>query len=209
VNGRLLSLSLAVLLLALPAGCAHRRDAGRAPATIDAPQAKDLPPPDAIPGTFTVRQKLTARSGHGGGSFEAVLKKEPGLLTLVGLTPFGSRAFLLRQTAAEVQFTSYLPRELPFSPAFMLLDIHRVMDAWLGAPLGSGERAGEVSGERIRERWREGRLIERTFTRVASDPPGEIKIAYSGEGPGGLAALVTLENLRFGYSLKVETLALQ
>ena len=203
------SLSLSVLLLALSTACAHRNDAARAPAPTPAPSAKDLPPPDAIPGTFTVRQKLTAKSGHGGGSFEAVLKKEPGLLTLVGLTPFGSRAFLLRQTAAEVQFTSYLPRELPFSPAFMLLDIHRVMDAWLGPALPSGERVGEIAGERIGERWRDGKLVERTFTRVANDPPGEIKITYSGDATGGMAALVTLENRRFGYSLKVETLALQ
>ena len=154
----------------LASACAHRP----APAPPPAPTAKDLPPPDAIPGTFIVRQKLSARSSRGGGSFEAVLQKKPGEVLLVGLTPYGARAFVLRQTDGDVQFTSYIPRDLPFPPTFILLDVHRVLDAWLGPALPSGERAGDVAGERVRERWRAGRLVERTFARLrrrASRPP--------------------------------------
>ncbi len=192
----------AFVLLALVAACAHRAPP---PAALPAPTAKDLPRPDAIPGTFTVRQKLAARSARGGGSFEAVLQKKPGEVLLVGLTPYGSRAFVLRQTDADVQFTSYIPRELPFPPTFILLDVHRVLDAWLGPGLVSGERSGTVGAERVDERWRDGKLVERRFTRVASDASNDLTITYSGDGPAGLAARVTLENRRFGYTLTVES----
>lgn len=203
-------LRLAVLIGLLTGACGHggSQNVGSGPLP---PGAKDLPPPDAIPGAFSVRQKLTARSAHGGGSFEAVLQKRPGEVLLVGLTPYGSRAFVLRQTAGDVQFTSYLPRDLPFPPAYMLLDIHRVLDAWLGPGPAAGERAMVVAGERIVERWRDGRLVERTFTRVAPGPAGErageIKISYRGEGPAGLAAVVEIENGRFGYSLTIESVS--
>jgi hypothetical protein len=198
---------VAFALLALVTACAH----GAPPpssAALPAPTARELPRPDAIPGTFTVRQKLTARSAHGGGSFEAVLQKRPGELLLVGLTPYGSRAFVLRQTDADVQFTSYIPRDLPFPPTFMLLDVHRVLDAWLGPGLASGPRSGTVGAERVDERWRDGKLVERRFTRVAAvagAPRGDVTITYSGDGPAGLAALVTIENQRFGYTLTVES----
>ena len=196
---------VSVVLLALVTACAHRAPP---PAALPAPTAKDLPRPDAIAGTFTVRQKLTARSARGGGSFEAVLQKKPGEVLLVGLTPYGSRAFVLRQTDADVQFTSYLPRELPFPPTFILLDVHRVLDAWLGPGPASGARSGTVGAERVDERWRDGKLVERRFTRVAvlsSASRGDVTITYSGDGPAGLAALVTLENRRFGYTLTVES----
>src|SRR5207237_201674 len=152
-----------------------------------APNARDLPRPDAIPGAFTVRQRLTARSARGGGGFEVVLQKKPGELLLVGLTPFGSRAFVLRQTDRAVELTSYMPRELPFAPAYALLDVHRVLDAWLGPPPPDGPRAGDRGGERIRELWRGGRLVERTFTRLpgprGAEPPGDVTISYEGDGP--------------------------
>src|SRR5580765_8700790 len=147
-------------LLAATAGCIHHTAPPERPAMAP-PTAAELPPPDAIPGTFEVRQRLKATSPKGGGSFEAVLQKQPGTLTLVGLTPYGSRAFLLQQTKGDVQFTKYVPRDMPFAPTFMLLDIHRVLGSWLGPPLASGERSGQVGDETIHERWRDGKLLER------------------------------------------------
>src|SRR6185312_13998901 len=75
---------------AVLAACAHKPPP-QPPAVP--PTAAELPPPDSIPGEFAVRQKLNATSAKGGGSFEAVLQKTPGTLTLLGLTPYGSRAF--------------------------------------------------------------------------------------------------------------------
>src|SRR5205823_1796822 len=58
------------------------RSSASAPAAgpLVPPTPAEIPPADSIPGTFAVRQKLTAKSAHGGGSFEAVLQKRPGKL---------------------------------------------------------------------------------------------------------------------------------
>jgi hypothetical protein len=186
--------------------CAHTVPPAAATAPIPPPAAAELPRPEAIPGEFTVRQKLVAKSVHGGGSFEAVLQKKGDTLTMIGLTPYGGRAFLLVQKGAEVQFTKYIPQELPFAPTFILLDIHRVWDAWLGGPLANGERSSVVDGEKISERWRNGQIVERRFVRTTGAQPGEIVVTYGAPGAGGLAAHVALENGRFGYRLDVDTL---
>src|SRR4051812_1145558 len=182
-------------------GCAHRQTApaGQGPPP---PTAAELPPPDAIRGAFALRQKLTATSSKGGGSFEAVLQKQPGTLTLVGLTPYGSRAFLLQQTKGDVSFTKYIPRDLPFAPTFLLLDIHRVLATWIGPALVTGERSGQAGDETIHERWQDGKLIERTFTTTSAttgpkaQPAGTITITYSGYGASNIAAHITLRNAR-------------
>jgi hypothetical protein len=202
-------LVIATLAAALATACAHKPPPAR---PIVPPTAAELPPPDAIPGTFAVRQKLTASSAKGGGSFEVVLQKQPGTLTLVGLTPYGSRAFLLVQKQGDVQFTSYVPRELPFPPTFMLLDIHRVLGRWIGPPLGAGERTDQVGDETIRERWQDGKLLERTFTNAngsPSNPPGTITVSYKGYGTSNLASNITLENRRLDYRIVIETVPLQ
>ena len=190
------------------AGCIHHT-AGPERAGMAPPTAGELPPPDAIPGTFAVRQKLKATSPKGGGSFEAVLQKQPGTLTLVGLTPYGSRAFLLQQTKGDVQFTKYVPREMPFAPTFMLLDIHRVLDRWLGPPLPAGERAGQAGDETIHERWQDGRLIERTFVNPKGHPPGTITIGYAGYDASGFATHITLQNARLDYRIEIDTVPFQ
>jgi uncharacterized protein DUF3261 len=190
------------------AGCIHHTAPPERP-KMAPPSAAELPPPDAIPGAFSLRQKLNATSPKGGGSFEAVLQKAPGTLTLVGLTPYGSRAFLLQQTKDDVQFTKYVPREMPFAPTFMLLDIHRVLDQWLGPPLAAGERSGQVGDETIHERWQGGHLVERTFTNAKAQPPGTITITYAGHDASGMATHITLQNARLDYRITIETVPFQ
>jgi hypothetical protein len=198
------------IVVPLVAGCAHHQSAPPAQGPPP-PTAAELPPPDSIPGTFALRQKLTATSPKGGGSFEAVLQKQPGTLTLLGLTPYGSRAFLLQQTKGDVQFTKYVPRELPFAPTFLLLDIHRVLATWLGPPLATGDRSGQVGDEAIHERWQDGKLIERTFTSTGTraQPPGTITITYAGYGAANVASHITLRNARLDYRVDIETVPFQ
>jgi hypothetical protein len=202
----------AAIALALAGGCAHRAPppAGTPGGPPPAPSAAELPQPEALPPDFTVRQKLTATTAaHGGGSFEAVLQKQAGKLTLVGIAPYGSRAFVLEQQGGDVKLTNYTSREPPFPPNLVLLDVYRVFGAWLGPPpAAGGERDGVVRGERIHERWRGGRLVERTFTRADGNPPGAITVGYAGaDAAPGVAEDVTLQNARYGYSLKIHTLA--
>ena len=201
----------ALMAVAALGGCAHQQTAP-AKQGPPPPTAAELPPPDSIPGTFALRQKLTATSPKGGGSFEAVLQRQPGTLTLVGLTPYGSRAFLLQQTKGDVSFTKYVPRDLPFAPTFLLLDIHRVLATWIGPPLVTGGRSGQVGDETIHERWQDGKLVERTFTNAKAQPPGTITITYAGYGASNVANIathITLRNARLDYRVDIETVPFQ
>jgi hypothetical protein len=196
--------AVAAALSLAAVGCVHHTAPPERARTAP-PTAAELPAPDAIPGTFTVRQRLKATSAKGGGSFEAVLQKQPGTLTLIGLTPYGARAFLLQQTKDDVQFTKYIPREMPFPPTFMLLDIHRVLDRWLGPPRSAGERSGRVGDETIHERWQGGHLVERTFVSANASPAGSITIAYTGHDASGFATHITLQNARLDYRIEIDT----
>jgi len=93
----------------------------------------------------------------------------------------------------------------------MLLDIHRVLASWLGPPLAaSGERSGQVGDETIRERWQNGKLMERTFTSSRSNPPGVITISYTGHGAAdNIATHITLQNARLDYRIVIETVPFQ
>ena len=64
-----------------------------------------------------------------------------------------------------------------------------------------------MRAELVRERWQRGSVVERTFAPAAGGPP-TTTITYQGSGPSGLAAHVVLTNLRFGYTLTIETLPL-
>ncbi|MEO8214432.1 MAG: hypothetical protein ABI560_14625, partial [Myxococcales bacterium] len=82
---------------------------------------------------------------------------------------------------------------------------------WLAqaGALADGRHAAVMRAESVREQWREGRLIERSFSAVGHEADGAMTtITYEGVGPAGLAAHVTLTNRRFGYTLSVETLPL-
>ena len=154
-----------------------------------------------------MRQHIVARPGEEEVSFDAVVQHHEGTLTLLGLTPFGTRAFLLRQRGTEVEFTSYIPRELPFPPRYMLLDVHRALFIGVpGAPHPDGIHTGTRDGEEIREAWSGGRLRERTFRRLDGSPPGVITVRYEGGMmPGHPVEHMTYENGWFGYSLAVTT----
>jgi hypothetical protein len=193
-------------------GCARHPPPPPLTAGEPPPTAADLPLPDRIPGDLTLRQKLTAQSTQGGGTFETILQKRPDLLRVLGLTPFGTRAFLLEQRGHQVTFTSYIPRDLPFPPTFMLLDIHRVFDVWLaGPPPTDGDRSGTVGDEQISERWQAGRLVQRIFNRsrnlTPAQPASTVTITYTGQvqpnASPGVAADIVLANDHFGYRLSI------
>jgi hypothetical protein len=188
------------------AGCASR-----------VAQSPPLPPytgpldfPADVAEDFFDRQRIVASyEGHSFG-FDAVLQKRGNELTLLGLTPFGSRAFVVTQKGTEVSFQNYVGTALPFPPKYMLIDVHRVFFAHgasdqAQAPEADSARSSE--DEVITERWREGRLAERTFSRSDGRPPGKISVDYEW-GSGDDAdhpRRVTLTNGWYGYRLDITT----
>ncbi|MBK8168791.1 MAG: DUF3261 domain-containing protein [Sandaracinaceae bacterium] len=177
-----------------------------------------LSPRTAYPGTlrapttmaanFMMRQRLTVtRVGAEPVRFESVLQKSGNALVLLGLTPFGTRAFLIELTGTDVRYESYLPGELPFPPQYILFDVQRTVFPFLSdSALSDGwheERSGE---ELVRERWQGGLLVERTFERTSEVPPGQIRVVYeTGVLPGTMPPTTHFYNAWMGYELTIET----
>lgn len=165
-----------------------------------------------LDGDFIARQKLAGEFRDHAFKFEAVLQLRGGTLTVLGLTPFGTKAFVLTQSGTEVEFEALIDRELPFPPEYILQDIHR---AWLwGArlpwghgPPDSAEAEVEVAGERVSETWTANGLVRRSFERLDGEPEGQIRIDYiGGHRRGRPAKEVVLHNGWFGYDLTIETI---
>lgn len=206
-------LALAAILLFASCHRGNRADSPPASAPTLDPGAYpgELRAVDALSDDFLWRQHVTAHWPTGSRGFDAALQKRDGTLTLLGLTPMGTPAFTLVLTDDALTFENRSDRALPFPPRFIVLDLQRVFYPWLpGAAPSDGERSGEVEGERVHERYANGRLIERTFSRVDATPPGTIRVTYSGYEPSATAPHhAELDNGWFGYRIVVQTSAQQ
>jgi hypothetical protein len=185
--------------------------------------------PATIARNFLDRQHITATYGGRTAQFDAVLQKRGGELTLLALTPFGSRGFVLHQVGADVSFQSFVSQPMPFPPKYILIDVQRVFFAWAQpegvthaldggadntaeAPPQDGEIRAEREGEIEVERWQGGRLRRRTFRRADGEPRGEIVIDYEGDGmarDGSAPPHVTFVNGWYGYRLEIATVSHQ
>lgn len=167
------------------------------------------PPPEVllvpaqIDGSFLVRQKITGQFDGHSQSFEAVLQKQASTLTVIGLTPFGTKAFVLVQEGKNLSFESFLPkgRSLPLDPNYLLQDIHHAF--FLGPDSKTSESCTETEGK-------DGQIRRRTFRRK-DDPGGAaVVVSYTGHVEGELfAERVTLDNGYYGYLLTIETVSYQ
>lgn len=161
-------------------------------------------------GDFLTRQALVGRYGEREFHGEVVVQKKGGALTLIGVTPFGAKAFVVQQDAQGVRGEEKLKGTLPFPPAFMLLDVHRTLFMRLSEGTGDGTRRGERAGEAMSEEWQGGKLLRRTYRRLDRKPKGTITVTYvdgmAGEQP---PKVMRLDNGWFGYSVEITTLSWQ
>lgn len=182
LRGPLASVVVAAVVALGPLGCGP--SARPRPTEMPRPVGT-LHAPGHYPNDFAIDQQVTAEHAGGSESFRAIVDKRGDRLVMIGLGPHGGRAFVLTQEGERVAFESQLPRELPFPPEFMLMDVHRT---WLvgipregEAPLSDGRHEAVVDGETIVEQWQGGRLVQRTFT---SPTPNlaywSVRIAYEG-----------------------------
>lgn len=193
------------MIQALTLGCSsiHRQE----PTPVVREYPGTLVHPSTIAGDFLARQEVRARYGKKRIRFRSILQKRGDTLILLGMTPFGTRAFLLQQEGTEVTFTRYVDLVFPFPPKYILFDIHRALFIGIAsAPLADGEHTAHRDGEVIRERWRDGRLLERTFRRESGQPPGLIRITYEDWTLFGIPPRkITFRNDWFGYELAITT----
>lgn len=162
-------------------------------------------------GDFLARQSLVGKLGEREIHGQVVLQKRGAELTLIGMTPFGSKAFVIQQDASGVRSQTMMPGALPFPPEFMLLDVHRALFMGLSeGPGADGERKGKRAGEAIVETWRGGRLLRRSFRRLDRRPKGLITIEYDGGMAGEQApAKIVVDNGWFGYRVEISTISWQ
>ena len=200
----LISLLIPILLLALSLACVSGHPPEPA-ARLD--PSGELVATEEIPGNFLMRQQIDFRYGEQSGSFEAVVQKHCEELTVIGFTPFGTRAFSIRQRGIEVSVESHLPGGWPFSPRYVLLDIHRSYFVPISEnPPHEGTREISRGGETILERWLAGRLAERSYQPGRGEPVGRIVVTYvGGTTTRAPARRVQLHNERYGYDLDVTT----
>lgn len=188
-------------------GCAHRAPPPPTERPTEADYPGSLVPSERLPDGLFYEQRIEARHELGEVSFWAVLQTRDGVLALLGLTPYGTRAFLLEQRGTSHHFTAYIDRPLPFPSRYILLDVHRTFFLGLPPPAGDGRFQGVIDGDRVTEVWRDGRLRERSFVRVEGKPPGTIRIRYiGGMRPGVPPPRIEFDNGWFGYKLTIRTL---
>lgn len=209
-----MSARLLVVLVALGLACGPRGGETTPPVVEGPGYPTQMVDPASIAGDFVVEQEVRMTHPRGENTFRAVLQKRGGELVLLGLAPHGGRAFLLKQTAAGVEFESFMPFELPFPPEYILHDVHRTW--FLGVSTPGTDVSVERDGERVRERRdASGAIVERTFERLQGPPEGTIVVRYgAGLAPNAPVAAappdeVTFDNGWYGYRATIRTLRWQ
>jgi hypothetical protein len=155
-----------------------------------------------------LRQRIETTQRGRTESFSVVVQTADGVLTVLALTPYGSRAMLIEQRGQDIHHEQFVDMPLPVPPRFVLLDLQRTL--FLQGPPDpptDGERSFEWQAERVVERYSGGSLRERSFERLDGEPAGRITIRYrEGQSDGQLPAHVELENGWLGYALRITTL---
>lgn len=167
----------------------------------------ELLDPSSVAQDFVIRQHIQGVYGERKVSFDAVVQKQGPTLLVLTLTPYGSRAFLVEQTGTEVRVEKFIPRELPFDPRFILLDVQRTFIMGLpGAPHEDGWHKKRNDEEVVSERWESGKLYERRYNRRDRKPKGAVVVRYEGGYvPGERPPVIVLSNEWFGYELTLDT----
>jgi hypothetical protein len=189
-----------LVLCCLLAGCGGAR---ARPALPAGPVALRSLAADARP-PFVLEQRLRGRYGEQDVEAHVVLQWHEGVLRLVGLAPFGARAFVVEQRGSDVRVENSLGRDLPFDPRHVLVDIHHVLFEGFTGAQPDGEHELRDADTLIRERWQAGHIVERRFSPPAGK--GGVVVSFSAAPAPVLAPRVRLVNEALGYQLQIETL---
>ncbi|GEM_PF-857844 len=214
---RLLSL-LGLGLAGGAGGCiaaseSHETEQTKAPsAALSTEGASMFVPLSAVRRDFFMRQRLVGEFDGHKIRLDAVIQKQGASLSVVGLTPFGTKAFVLKQEGNSIFFESFMASEMPFPARYILEDIHRsflwdVLLPW-GQHGENGAQTFRGEGTVVIERWEDDKLLSRTFE--SPDRASRISIDYgTGMHEGHPPRTLKLVNDRQGYILSIETAQFQ
>lgn len=148
---------------------------------------------------FVVEQKITGSFQGDQVSIDCVVQFKDKKLTVLGLTPFGTRAFSIEQTGVEVKFEKYVDRDMPVQPEMVLYDIHRVF--FRGLPPGQSQ--GQDHSDLVTELHSGDYVIERRFQNMEG-PTNLVVLTFDGPPAPVVAPHVHVANTAFGYALDIE-----
>lgn len=163
-----------------------------------------LPDANGLASPFLARQRVIATAGTQRHAFEAVLQYDGSELLLLGLTPMGTKAFVVRQRGTVATAESFVDRPLPAPPEAILLDVHWSYFLAADTPRKDGWHRRTLPGLRVREHWQGGRVRERI---VAPRGGAPVRIAYAdglveGRFPDGV--IVVHDDPRSEHDLRLE-----
>lgn len=93
---------------------------------------------------FLVRQRIQAIAPDGKRhEFQAVVQYQAGELTVLVLTPYGSRALTIVQRGETLEIETFGSEKMPFDPRRLLIDVHQVFFV----RASDSQRRVEYSGE--------------------------------------------------------------
>lgn len=170
--------------------------------------------PERLGEDFVWRQRLTATYGDESFSFQAVVEKTGNTLNLLCLTPYGSRALLLKQRGTTVKTQYFVEQRLPFPARYILSDLHRVYTPTREAPPKPTELDREstlemrLDGEQFVDQFVDGRIVRREIygPMARSDRPDVVVLYADAGGTPSSATRITLDNRAYGYHIEIETL---
>lgn len=159
---------------------------------------------------LVLRQKLHFRHAKRTGSLDAVVQVHCGKVSIVGLSPMGTRLFAITQQGDAIDVELSAGAAWPFPPEEILQAVHRTYLLPIARPPRSdGTHRVEVGSIRFSEVWQDGALLERQFpfTDAQAGEPA-LTVRYSGErSSSGIASRVALHDMALGYHLDIETLS--
>jgi len=163
-----------------------------------------LPTEDIKSEPFTVQQRIHGKYAGGDATMDCVVQLSRGKLTVLGLTPFGTRAFVIEQEGLKVKFEKFVDRDLPIEPEAVLYDIHRVFFRGLPARQSDGVSEAQDNGDMVRERWQGGHIVERRFESLEGPVSNLVMVTFDGAPAPVIAPRVRITNAAYAYALEIE-----
>jgi hypothetical protein len=182
------------------------------------PEAKSAPayavagvllPSSELGSPFVIQQRIHGQHQGREVTIDCVVQLDKGKLSVIGLTPFSTRAFVIEQVGTEVKLQKFVDRDVPFEPESVLYDLHRVFFRGLPSPQTNGTHEGNDRGDMVRERWENGHIVERRFQSLEGPTPQLVVVTFEGPPSPVIAPRVTITNVAFAYTLTIENLEQQ
>jgi hypothetical protein len=177
------------LSLSLLQACTHL-----APAGTQGTATRPLVPPASLAADRAANQVVRGAFGEREMTFNCVLSKQGNVLTVVGLTAMGVRAFTLKYDGQTISVENNLPVPPQLTPELLLADIQLVF--W---PLSALQPALAAAGWQLTEPFSGTRRLRRGDTLAA-------EVHYDRADPwSGRSWLVNLEH---SYTLGIDSTSL-